>query len=111
MSLLQASPFGRFKSLGNQRALGDRREVADLAAHKVQELFSYLLLFREYPHPRNVLADKLWGDSSPAPAKQYLRHIPHLSGNTAFIVPYLGSMGVEHGFWRRVMQRLKRLRR
>jgi DNA-binding SARP family transcriptional activator len=67
MSLLHVSLFGRFQ------ARNDQQEVAGLAAHKVQELLTYLLLYRDYPHPREVLADMLWSDSSPSQSKRYLR--------------------------------------
>lgn len=40
---------------------------------KVQELLGYLLLYRERPHPRETLAGLLWGDSSVAHSKKYLR--------------------------------------
>jgi hypothetical protein len=38
------------------------------------------------------------------------RYIADLSDITAFIVPYLERMGVEHRLWWRVKQRLKRSR-
>jgi hypothetical protein len=38
------------------------------------------------------------------------RAFSDLSDMTAFIVPYLESMGVTPGFWQRVKQRLIRLR-
>jgi DNA-binding SARP family transcriptional activator len=47
--------------------------VAGLEPAKVQELFAYLLLFQDAPHPRETLAGLLWGDSSTAQSKRYLR--------------------------------------
>jgi DNA-binding SARP family transcriptional activator len=40
---------------------------------KVQELFGYLLLYRDRPHPRETLAGLLWGDNPVAQSKKYLR--------------------------------------
>ena len=40
---------------------------------KVQELFCYLLLHRERPHPREALASLLWDANSTAQSKKYLR--------------------------------------
>ena len=56
MSLLHISLFGRF----NVRS--DRHTLSGLDARKVQELFCYLLLFRDRPHPREALADLLWDE-------------------------------------------------
>jgi DNA-binding SARP family transcriptional activator len=49
------------------------RALTTLHARKVQELFSYLLLYRDRPHTREGLADLLWGDCSTARSKKYLR--------------------------------------
>lgn len=42
-------------------------------AHKVQELFCYLLLHRDHAHPRELLANLLWSESFTVQSKQYLR--------------------------------------
>ena len=42
-------------------------------AHKLQQLLCYLLLHRDHPHPRELLANLLWGDSPTVQSKQYLR--------------------------------------
>jgi DNA-binding SARP family transcriptional activator len=42
-------------------------------ARKVQELFVYLLLHRNRPHPRDTLAGLLWGDASVDQARKHLR--------------------------------------
>src|SRR6266496_4818324 len=47
--------------------------VHGLDACKLQELFTYILVFRESPHSRESLAALLWGDSSTAQSKKYLR--------------------------------------
>lgn len=49
------------------------RVTPDLTSRKAQELFCYLLLYRDRPHPRETLATVLWGDTSTAQSKTYLR--------------------------------------
>ncbi|KPK93883.1 MAG: hypothetical protein AMJ88_06195 [Anaerolineae bacterium SM23_ 63] len=44
-----------------------------LDSGRAQELFCYLLLHRDRPHPRETLASLLWEASSSAQAKKYLR--------------------------------------
>lgn len=44
-----------------------------LEGAKVQELFSYLLLYRDRPHAREALATLLWCDASATQSKSYLR--------------------------------------
>ena len=44
-----------------------------LTACKVQELLCYLLLHRDRPHSREVLAGLLWADCSTPQSKKYLR--------------------------------------
>jgi DNA-binding SARP family transcriptional activator len=53
----------------------DEQVVAGLEARKVQELFSYLLLHRNQPHPRESLAALLWGDVPTAQSKKSLRQV------------------------------------
>lgn len=67
MSELRIFLFGRFHVCCGEKVL------QGLAARKVQELFCYLLLYRHRPHPRETLADLLWGDCPPAHSKKYLR--------------------------------------
>jgi DNA-binding SARP family transcriptional activator len=47
--------------------------VPSLTSRKAQELFCYLLLYRDHPHPRETLAGLLWGDTSTTQSKTYLR--------------------------------------
>lgn len=47
--------------------------VSGLEGAKVQELFCYLLLHRDRPHPRETLSGLLWGESTTAQSKKYLR--------------------------------------
>ena len=56
MSLLRVSLFGRLDLSIGQEAL------AGFEARRVQELFCYLLLYRDRPHPREALANLLWED-------------------------------------------------
>jgi DNA-binding SARP family transcriptional activator len=59
--------FGRFVA-----GRGEDR-VEGLGSSKLQELLSYLLLYRGRPHPRENLAALLWGDTPTAQSKKYLR--------------------------------------
>jgi DNA-binding SARP family transcriptional activator len=67
MPPLSVRLFGKFCVQRNEKA------VSGLEACKLQELFSYLLIFRSSPHPRESLAALLWGDSSTTQSKKYLR--------------------------------------
>jgi DNA-binding SARP family transcriptional activator len=66
MSLLRASLFGKFK------VQCDEQDLAGLDSRKAQELFCYLLLYRDRHHPRETLAGLLWGEVSTARSKRYL---------------------------------------
>jgi DNA-binding SARP family transcriptional activator len=67
MSRLSVRLFGRLS------VCCDEQVVRGLNASKVQELFCYLLLHRDRPHPREALAGLLWGDTSTSQSKKYLR--------------------------------------
>ncbi len=67
MSVLCVSLFGRF------HARLEGQVLTSLDTSKVQDLFCYLLLHRHCFHPREKLADLMWGDSSTSHSKQYLR--------------------------------------
>ncbi|MCI0521020.1 MAG: hypothetical protein L0Z70_12305 [Chloroflexi bacterium] len=55
-------------------ALCQRNQVANsIENSKAAELFCYLLLHRERPHPREMLATLLWKNQPAAQAKKYLR--------------------------------------
>jgi DNA-binding SARP family transcriptional activator len=47
--------------------------LAGFDARKIQELLCYLLLHRDHPQPREVLAGLLWGDYSTYQSKKCLR--------------------------------------
>jgi len=59
--------FGKFEVKWAEQIL------TSLESGKVQELFCYLLLYREHPHSREALADLLWGDKANAQVKKCLR--------------------------------------
>ena len=67
MANLCISLFGRLQISWNGKVL------TYLESRKVQELFSYLLIYRERPHPRELLSSLLWGDSLTAQSKKNLR--------------------------------------
>ena len=56
MGVLHISLFGRLDVRHGQEAL------TGLQARRVQELFCYLLLYRDRPHPREALAHLLWDE-------------------------------------------------
>lgn len=59
-----------FGKLSLQR--GDA-ELDSLRFGKLAELFCYLLVHRDRPHSREVLSTVLWGDSTTAQSRKYLR--------------------------------------
>jgi DNA-binding SARP family transcriptional activator len=67
MSTLRICLFGKFYAqCGNEI-------LTDLYPRRLQELLSYLLIYRDQSHPRETLANVLWGDSSTSQSKRYLR--------------------------------------
>lgn len=59
--------FGRFSvEYGSE-------PVEGLGIAKVQELLTYLLIHRNRPRPREMLASLLWGDTSTDKSRKYLR--------------------------------------
>lgn len=67
MARLNVCLFGKLSLQWNGRSL------PGFDGRKPQQLLSYLLLHRDHPQPREVLADLLWGDYSTEQAKKYLR--------------------------------------
>lgn len=64
---LSVSLFGKFSAqLNGHRLRG-------LDGTRLQELLSYLLLYRGKPHSRESLASLLWGDLDTSQSKKYLR--------------------------------------
>jgi DNA-binding SARP family transcriptional activator len=59
--------------LGSFRIHCDAACVHGLEAGKARELLGYLLLHRDRPHPRELLAGLLWGDCPTAQARKHLR--------------------------------------
>ncbi len=67
MCKLRISLFGKF-SLQTEGNI-----IHGLETRKADELLCYLLLHRDRPHPRESLADLLWGEISSSQSKNYLR--------------------------------------
>ena len=67
MNDLKVITLGKFQVLHNDTS------PIDFHSGKVQELFCYLLLFRNYPHNREKLAQTLWEENSSEQSKCYLR--------------------------------------
>lgn len=66
MSSIKVSLFGKFDiTYGEQRT--------QIRARKVQELFIYLLVFRNSPQPRESLSEVLWADQPETISKKNLR--------------------------------------
>lgn len=68
MSNLYVRLFGKLHVQCGEQA------TIDFSVRKVQELFCYLLLYRDHSHTREALATLLWGDNTTAQSKKYLRH-------------------------------------
>lgn len=69
MGPLHITLFGKFS------ALRDGKPLDGCESQKVQELFAYLLLHRERPHPRESLASLLWDHCSTTQSRSYLRRL------------------------------------
>jgi DNA-binding SARP family transcriptional activator len=64
---IRVTLFGRFSiQFGGE-------VILDQAPSKVQELLAYLILHRGRAHPREVLAELLWGESESIHSRKYLR--------------------------------------
>jgi DNA-binding SARP family transcriptional activator len=68
MNVLRIFLFGKFCVRCGQQTL------AGLEAHKVQELFCYLVLYKHRSHRREILANLLWPTNTAAQSTKYLRH-------------------------------------
>lgn len=67
MDILNVSLFGRF------RIVSKNQVVMGLELCRAQELFAYLLLHRNHPCSREMLAGILWEKADPMQARKYLR--------------------------------------
>jgi DNA-binding SARP family transcriptional activator len=67
MSGLKVRLFGKFV------VEHDQEQVIGLDSHKVQELFSYLLIHYDHPQSRESLSEVLWGNQPPLKSKKNLR--------------------------------------
>jgi len=68
MGTLRITLFGKLCLWGR-----DGQPLGGFDARKIQELFCYLLLYRDHPYPREVLASLLWCECSTEQSKKYLR--------------------------------------
>lgn len=68
MGTLRITLFGKLSLRGC-----DEQLLAGFDARKIQEIVCYLLLHRDHPYPREVLASLLWSDCSTEQSKKYLR--------------------------------------
>ena len=66
MSNIKVTLFGKF-------SIDDGQQKANIRARKVQELLIYLLVFRNYPKPRESLSEALWGDEPATISRRNLR--------------------------------------
>jgi DNA-binding SARP family transcriptional activator len=67
VATVQVRLFGKFN------AHRDERELDCFPSAKSKELFCYLLLHRDRPHPRETLATLFWGECTPEQTRKYLR--------------------------------------
>lgn len=67
MTVLRVTLFGKLSVQQNGRCL------SGFDGRKVRDLFAFLLLRRDKPHPREHLAALLWPDTDQSHAKNYLR--------------------------------------
>ena len=61
------------RAFGKMELRGYDDTIIRLNTHKVEELLCFLLIHREQPHHREVLAGSFWGDSPTRLARTYLR--------------------------------------
>ncbi len=104
MSVLRVCLFGKLQVQFGEHPI-------NFNACKAEELFCYLLLYRDRSHSRETLADLLWGDSSPAHSKGYLRkalwqlqaaldlQAGSLNGNVLLVEPDWVRLNPETDLW------------
>ena len=67
MYTLEVFLFGKVKIRCAQQT------IIYLKSRRMQELFSYLIIYRNRPHYRECIADKLWKEKDQTHSKNYLR--------------------------------------
>lgn len=67
MQNLEVTLFGKFNI--QQKGF----VIKGMGARKLQELLSYLLIFRNHPQSRELLCETLWGNKSSPNSRKYLR--------------------------------------
>ncbi len=97
--------------LGKFRIQSGEHILTTLNTAKLQELFSYLLLYQERPHFRETLANLLWDENATAQPQRCLRktlwslrealdaHIEHLSETLFIIEPEWIQINPEANLW------------
>ena len=63
----------RVRLFGKFNALREDRELDCFPSAKAKELFCYLLLHRDRPHPRETLVTLFWGELNPDQTRKYMR--------------------------------------
>ena len=77
----RSSPAWAVRLFGRFEAKAGNAELEAVPGGRTRELLAYLLVFRERPHHREVLAATLWPESSTGQARKYLRQsLWHLRG-------------------------------
>jgi DNA-binding SARP family transcriptional activator len=96
MSILRVRLFGKFD------ACCDGLTLSQLNASKAQELFCYLLLYRDRPHPRETLATLLWGEHVSHDLRGYLRkalwHLRSALNSDEVSLDSAGLLSVDDGW-------------
>lgn len=87
MAILSVSLFGRAEIRDANRS------AVQVENSRLKELFYYLLVYRERPHPREALADLLWSDQTGGQARKYLRQA--LWRLQSILTAHLGDPGQE----------------
>jgi len=105
MSTICVNLFGQF------RVQCGEENLTSLLTRKTQELFCYLLLYRDHPHDRETLASALWPDHTVAQSRKCLRqalwHLqtvlnPHIEpgdGRVLRIEPDAVQLNLETAIW------------
>lgn len=63
----------RIQLFGTFRIWHHSQVLEGLTSQRAQELLSYILLYRDRPHHREMLAGKLWGECSTQQTQKWLR--------------------------------------
>ncbi len=100
MHPFRISLFGKFQAQFKGQTLNS------LGGDKCRALFCYLLLYRDRPHSREVLANLLWNDVTTARSKGYLRKAlwQIQTALNKYVEPSLGSFLLIDSDWIQINQ-------